>query len=265
MPTTHTVPRINYEPMNYPQAQRVGMAAPGEWLRRGWEDYRREPVISVFYGLFFAAVGWLITWASLGAPQFVLTFWTGFLLIGPMMAIGLYRIAQLEEAGEPVAFWRCWRCLSERRGAVALYMLLMTLVMLAWIRFSTLMVALYFGQVTPDVAAFTGMLFTTAKGLSFLVVLGGSGAVFALGIFAVSAISLPMILDRRTDIITSVVASVHVVMTQPGTMLLWAALVAGLTIIGMATMFIGLIVLFPVLGYATWHSYRDFFPAEEGR
>jgi uncharacterized membrane protein len=142
---------------------------------------------------------------------------------------------------------------------VALFSLLLALVMIAWIRFSTLAAALYVGNIA-GASGFVAAL-ATPEGLGFLAVLFGVGAVFAALMFALTAWSLPMVLDGRTDFGTAIVTSVRATVEQPLPMLVWGALVAGLTLLGMLTFFVGFAVIFPWLGYATWAAYRDLFGA----
>jgi uncharacterized membrane protein len=138
-----------------------------------------------------------------------------------------------------------------------LFTLLLSLVMIAWIRFSTLIAALYVGNVAGTSSFISAM--GSPDGIGFLLVLFGVGAVFAVAMFALTAWSLPLVLDARTDFGTAIVASVTAVIEQPLTMLVWGALVAGLTILGMLTFFVGFMVIFPLLGYATWAAYKDLF------
>jgi len=241
--------------MTLPARRRVKPTAAFRWLRLGWRDLMATSDISLAYGALFAAIGAFITYFSLGTPELALNFWSGFLLIGPLLAIGLYRIAQLHETGEQIRLNRCVRVLTHHKGEVAMFVLFLGLLMIGWILFSGLMIAVFFGD-TPDAEPFANTLLTPA-GIKFLVVLFGSGAVVAFVVFAASAISLPMLLDGKADLITAVTTSVRTVLEQPVAMLIWAATVAVLTIAGMATLFLGFVVVFPVLGYATWHSYRD--------
>lgn len=247
---------LRYEPMVLPERRRVGPTAAFRWLRLGWGDLMATADISLAYGALFAAIGAFITYFSLGTPELALNFWSGFLLIGPLLAIGLYRIAQLHEEGEHIKLNRCFRVLNEHKGEVALFMLFLGLLMIGWILFSGLMVAVFFGDLAPGAEPFADAL-TTPAGIKFLLVLFASGGLVAAVVFAASAISLPMLLDGKADLITAVTASIRTVIEQPVPMLIWAAVVALLTIAGMATLFLGFVVVFPVLGYATWHSYRD--------
>lgn len=150
-----------------------------------------------------------------------------------------------------------WTTIRSRLGALSLFSLLLALVMIAWIRFSTLAAALYVGNITGTSSFIAAM--ATPQGVGFLLVLFGVGALFAALMFALTAWSLPMILDGRADFGTAVVASVKATVEQPLPMLIWGALVAGLTVVGMLTFFAGFVIIFPLLGYATWAAYRDLF------
>jgi uncharacterized membrane protein len=136
-----------------------------------------------------------------------------------------------------------------------MFVLFLGMIMIAWILFSTLMVAVFFGDLPTGAEAFTDAL-RSADGIKFLLVVFGTGGLFALLVFAASAVSLPMMLDGKADLVPAVVTSFRTVMEQPVPMFIWAALVAVLTLLGMATLFFGFVIVFPVLGYATWHSYR---------
>lgn len=257
MQQTQEAKRIDYKPIQTPALNSLAPDAPLRWLKLAVNDIKAAPLMSMAYGLLFALIGVGITLASISQPQFTLTFWTGFLLVGPFLAIGLYRAAQLHEQGEKMEAGRCFKTLFRNNSQVAVFMVLMLIVMMAWIRFSTLMVALWFGQLSPGIEAFTSALGST-EGLAFLAVLFASGGLFAFIVFAASALTLPMLLDGKTELIPALIASFKVVFDQPRVMLTWALIVAGLTFIGMVTFFVGLVVIFPLLGYATWHSYRDF-------
>jgi uncharacterized membrane protein len=256
-PHQETPTELLYEPMRLPQRRRIDTQTPKAWLARGVDYFNRTRRLSLAYGGVFAAIGATITWLGLSQPQFILTFWTGFLLVGPLLAMGLYRVAQLQDRGEPVQLRTCWRTVRSRLGPVALFTLMLSLVMIAWIRFSTLAAALYVGNITGTSSFIAAM--GTADGVGFILLLFGVGAVFAAIMFALTAWSLPMMLDGRADFGTAVVASVKATIEQPLPMLTWGALVAGLTLVGMLTFFIGFVVIFPVLGYATWAAYRDLF------
>ncbi len=256
MNSSDEAPHLPYEPMVLPKRRRIDASAPFRWLRKGWEDVRAVPDISLAYGALFAAVGAFITYFSLGTPQLTLNFWSGFLLIGPILAIGLYRIAQLRENDDRIQLDRCVRTIGEHKAEVGMFMIFLGLIMTAWILFSSVMVAVFFGDLPPGSEAFNDAL-GSAEGVAFLLVIFGSGGLFALLVFAACALSLPMVLDGKADLVTAVTTSIRAVLEQPIPMLVWAMLIALITVLGMATLFLGFVVAFPILGFATWHSYRE--------
>ncbi|MCB1803011.1 MAG: DUF2189 domain-containing protein [Gammaproteobacteria bacterium] len=248
---------IVYEPMKLPPRRQLDDKAALRWLSEGKRYFDSNRGVSLLYGGIFAAIGLAISVLGLRQPQFVLTFWTGFLLVGPLLAMGLYRIAQLQDRGETIRVNTCWSTLRGRLGAVALFTLLLALIMIIWIRFSTLVAALYVGNITGSSSFIAAM--GTPEGLGFIAVLFGVGAVFAVAMFALTAWSLPLVLDGHANFGTAVVTSVKATLEQPLPMILWGATIAGLTLVGMLTFFLGFVVIFPLLGYATWAAYRDLF------
>jgi uncharacterized membrane protein len=133
----------------------------------------------------------------------------------------------------------------------------MLLFTIAWIRITTIAVAINLGTVAPSEGLLSGLLSLNDEGIELQLLLAGSLFMYLLGVFALSAVSLPLIVDGKTSAVPAMIASVRTVLDQPAVMLLWGLIVALLTLIGFATFFIGLAIVFPVLGYATWHSYRD--------
>ena len=261
MPTIRSEDPVVYRPMALPQRRRIDSSDPGRWLKQGWDYFVALNGVSLSYGGAFALIGMLITWLGLNHPQLVFTFWTGFLLIGPILAVGLFRIAQQADRGETIHLTACFRVVRTNTGTVALFILLLSLVMIAWIRFSTLVAALYVGNVTgtADLLAALG----TPEGIGFLAVLFGVGGVFALVMFALTAWSLPLVMDNKAVFGPALVTSVRTVTEQPVPMLTWAAIVAGLTLVGMLTFFAAFAVIFPWLGYATWAGYKEVFATSE--
>jgi uncharacterized membrane protein len=257
MSTTHQVPKINYEPMHLPQRNPVPVGAPLQWLKSGWGYWRSVPLPSLVYGLVFALIGAGITALGLSRPQFIFTFWSGFLLVGPFFALGLYRIAQQTDQGNPISFSRCMQVLGSQRAMVGVFSVVLGLIMIAWIRVSTLAVALYVGSVATPSAMLS--VLSSPAGLGFLATLFGIGALFAVGLFLVTAWSLPMVIDGKADVATAIASSVKAVTEQPLPMLVWAGLVSLLTLVGMLTFFAGFVVIFPLLGYATWAGYQALF------
>jgi len=145
--------------------------------------------------------------------------------------------------------------MMQRRTYLALFSLMLAMVMAAWIRFSAILFAVKFSTFSRSVEAYTRM-FTSGDGwitLSFFV---GIGFLLAAVVFAISAVAIPLILDKDADFVTAMQTSYRVVTSNPGAMAVWAISIVALTAVGIATAFVGFAVIFPVLGYATWHSYR---------
>lgn len=238
-----------------PSVRQVAPSAPLTWLRAGWQTLRAHPLASLLYGALFAGacLGMLALTARL--PYFATAYLTGLLLIGPFLAAGLYVAARQHAAGAPVSIPAALALLWQRRTNLSLFALFLGLVMAAWIRLSALLLALKMDAFGPDAGRFLGVL----EGqwdpmvLVFFVLIGG---ILALAVFVSSAVAIPLIVDRDADPITAIQASYRAVTSNWQPMLLWAALILGLSLVGILTWFAGMILCFPLLGYATWHSYR---------
>ena len=233
----------------------VSAAAPFEWLRHGVEDFRQIPLLSLLYGFLFAGFCAAVYLASSNSPGFTTGFLTGLVVLGPFLAAGLYAASRDLERGETPSISGSLRLLIQRRTYLALFSVLLALVMTAWIRVSALLFALKFSTLSPSMEAYTNML-SSGEGWIALSYFFGIGFLLVAAVFVISAVSVPLILDRDTDFITAMQKSYSAVTSNPGAMIVWAATIAALTMIGIATAFVGLVVIFPVLGYATWHSYR---------
>jgi uncharacterized membrane protein len=235
---------------------RVGAAAPFAWIQRGIEDFRRAPALGLLYGFLFAGLCAGVFLLVRGNPGFSTGFLTGLLVIGPFLAAGLYAASRDMERGLAPSVSSSLNLVVQRRTYLALFSLMLALVMASWIRFSALLFALKFNTLTPTAEAYTQML-SSSEGWITLSFFLGTGLLLASVVFVVSAVSIPLILDKDADFITAMRTSYRAVVSNPGAMLVWSGLIVALTVIGVATAFVGLAVIFPVLGYATWHSYRD--------
>lgn len=237
------------------EIRHVTLAAPFAWIRQGIADFRRVPGLSLLYGLLFAGLCAGLYLLSLSVPWYAIGYLTGLVVIGPFLAAGLYTASRAIENGEPPSIAGGLRLLFQRSTFLALFSLLLAFVMAAWVRFSALVFAIKFNTLTPSIEAYRDML-GSADGWITLAFLMGIGFLLVAVVFVVSAVSIPLILDRDSDFITAVQTSYRAVTRNIGAMAVWAACIVALTAIGVATAFVGLILLFPVLGYATWHSYR---------
>ena len=228
--------------------------APFDWLKAGWRDFTRAPVIGLFYGLCFVLMGWALVGTFQRAPEYTLALSAGFLLLGPFLCLGLYHASrELEQGRRPglLASLAAWRISSAQLAIFAAVLLVLEML---WGRAAMIVFAISFDGV-PD---FSGPLssFLTEEFITFGVVYTVVGAIFAGLIFAISVVSMPMILDRSVDAVSAGLLSMRLVATQPGVMWLWAALIGLLSLVAMLPGFVGLLIAAPVLGHASWHAYR---------
>ncbi|NKN34188.1 DUF2189 domain-containing protein [Marichromatium bheemlicum] len=242
-------------PAPAPTVSRVDIGDPLDWLAAGVRGFAEAPAASLLYGTLFVLACWgalALTWTL---PWFTIAFLTGLLLLGPFLAAGLYVAARQREAGEPVAIRASLTLIWERRTNLGLFVLFLGLIAAAWVRFSALLFAIKFNTLSPSTERITGLLaghFDPVVTLFFL----GIGLLLAIAVFVTSAVSIPMILDRDVGPLTAIHTSLRACAHNAPAMTLWAALIVALTGFGILTLFIGLVVIFPVLGYATWESYR---------
>ncbi len=244
------------EPLPTPRAT---LDSPWEWLAKGWQDYRRAPTVSVTYGAMYSVISVLLTvvlfrqgWGYLFLPLLA-----GFLLIGPFLAVGLYDVSRSLAQGEPVSLSLAlfaWRRHGTQIGIVAMILMLFLLV---WLRVGTLIFALMFGSLAISTDSFQLDTFWSFQTIALLVVGTAAGALFATIVFAVGAISLPLILDRGTPAFSAIANSVQTLRANVQPMVLWAGLIVVFTVVGLVTFFVGLIITLPLIGYATWHAYVD--------
>ena len=238
------------------ELREVPAFAPFTWLVRGWDDLRAAPLASGFYGAAFAVMGWALLALYDFAYQYVTTLAGAFLLGAPFLATGLYALSRDREAGRKprlVPSLTAWR---ENLGGLGVYVLVVTVIFLVWARASLVTFALFSTGTMPDLKGFLAKAFSLGN-IEFVLVYFAAGSVFATLVFAVSVVSVPMMLDRGNDAVSAAILSVQVLARNPGTMAVWAALIVLLTGIGLATAFIGLVVTMPVIGHATWHAYRE--------
>ena len=240
----------------FPTILEVEIRAPFTWLAAGWRDFRAAPGASLFYGIAFVVMGFILNALFASRPHITLALGTGFTLIGPFLAIGLYHLSRQRERGEKPELASSLTAWQANPGSIGFYAIILLLLFAGWARVSVLLVALLFEGSMPTVATFVQHFVFSEENAAFLVTYLGVGAGFALLVFALSVVSIPLMMDRGTDTVTAMIASFLALARSFPAMLLWAALIAALIFAGLATFYIGLALTGPLVGHATWHAYR---------
>jgi uncharacterized membrane protein len=231
--------------------------APFRWLTLGWRDIAEHPLTSLFYSSPFWFMALVLDAVFLFEAEYAMMAISICLLLGPFVAMGLYDTSLRREKGLALDFLgslTCWKKHLRSMGMLAGVLLVLELI---WGRASLLVTALTFNAVMPSDFDVIGAAFN-ASNWEFLLAFSTVGVAFAALVFSLAVVSVPMILDRDTDAITAAMTSMQVVGKNTGAMLLWAALIA--LLVGASVllpMAVGLAVVGPLLGHASWHAYRD--------
>lgn len=254
---THGLPEASKVPA--PRTMEVGDLRRA--LVAGWRDYRRKPMMGVFFSLIYVVGGWLIYLFLFVTEQiwWALPFTVGFPLIAPFLAVGLYEVSRRLELGE--TDWRrndifgvVWR---QRLRQLPLMSWVIIVYFLFWSFFAHMLFALFMGpSVLMNVSSSYAYLLQP-EGLLMLLVGSAFGAVFAFVLFCLTVISLPLLLDKELDFVTAMLTSIAVVKRNPKVMIGWGVVIAGLTFVAMLPALMGLFIALPVLGHASWHVYRS--------
>jgi uncharacterized membrane protein len=233
------------------------------WLADGWGDLLVQPAPSLIYGAMVLVISAAVVYGlfSLGWDYILFPALAGFMVVGPVLAVGLYEKSCRIAAGERVGLGQMIIVHAASVGQILFTGVLLCLLMLAWMRAAVIIYALFFGlRPFPGLQHIATVLFTTLDGGAMLVVGTIIGAVFAAFSFAISAFSIPMLLEERVDALTAMGTSMALVWNNLPVMLAWGAIVLVLFLVSLATGLLGLIVVFPVLGHGTWHAYRATRP-----
>jgi uncharacterized membrane protein len=250
-------------PSHVAHVARVSFDRPWHWLAAGWIDLWNNPALSLVYGLVATACGFALV-LGLTVFQFealVPVLAGGFLFVGPLMAVGLYEKSRLLEDGRTPTLTDTIAAARHSVRRLSFLAAVLLFLYLVWLRIAVMLLALFLGtRGLPPAREFLPELLFTPNGLGLLVtgtIVGGGLA--AVG-YAMTAISIPMLMHREVDTFTAIARSVEAIISNPKPMLLWAALIAGFVVLGIAMLGAGLVIAFPLLGHATWHAYRDLIP-----
>lgn len=266
--TAHTLEDVGHEfrrpregdEILYPEVQKIGIRDLRDALARGLSDFGAYRTDVLFIGIIYPLAGLILARVTAGYDMLPLLFplVSGFALIGPFAAAGLYELSRRRELGEDINWTDAFNVFrSPAIGAILLLGLILTGIFLLWLATAMGIYALTLGPAMPE--SYTGFLtdvFTTPAGWTLIVVGTGVGFVFALIVLTISVISFPLLLDRHVTLMSAIGASVRAVTANPKTMLVWGMIIAAGLVIGAIPLLLGLIIVVPVLGHATWHLYR---------
>lgn len=242
---------------NLPHIRAIGTERPMQWLRMGWNDMRENLGASLSYGVIVAAIGYTILSYAADKPYLFMAAISGFMLIGPLGAAGLYEISRRYEKGEKISLTGSIRGLAQNADGLAFFGAFLAIVLIAWERISAIMFALFYRGEVSNVTNFVSAILGSGENLYFLAAYVVVGGALAIVVFALSAISIPLLMDRDTDAFTAAMTSLRAVQMNFDTMMLWAVMIVALIGIGFASLMIGMVILMPLVGHATWHAYRD--------
>ncbi len=242
--------------------RRPGLSAPFVWLARGWRDLLRCPGLGAFYGLCFWVMAQVLALVFRHSPEYTLSIVSGCLLVGPFLAMGLYEASRRCETGTQPSLPASLTCWEGHLKSMALLVLVLLVLELLWGRASLVVFAVFFNTGMPSTTGVMEAVFNPAN-LEFLLVYLAVGGVFAAIVYATSVVSIPMILDRDTDAISAGITSIRVVLSAPLVMLLWGALLSVLVLLALWPWALGIVVVGPWLGHASWHAYRGTVEWEE--
>jgi uncharacterized membrane protein len=235
---------------------------PFRWLAKGWQDLTRHPGIALFYGLSFWFMAQVLALVFRHKPEYTLSLVSGCLLVGPFLAMGLYEVSRKRERGELPDMATSLMCWDRHIRSMAMLILVLMVLELLWGRASLVVFAVFFNTGMPSTTGVIEAVFNP-QNIEFLIVYLVVGGAFAALVYGLSVVSIPMILDRDTDAISAVLTSMRVVFSHPGVMFLWGLLLSVLVLAALWPWAMGIIVVGPWLGHASWHAYRGSVEWEE--
>ena len=241
------------------EIRNIEIADVMDCIAKGVQDFGRAPLYGMFFGAIYAIGGLMIVWIAFAIdyPYLAYPFIMGFALFAPFGAAGTYEISRRLESGEPLSWSAVLGAVWSRVGKELGWLGLVSLfTLIIWLDLAVFVFLMFYGANIPSLPDLFTNIFTTPYGMMFLLVGNGLGAIIALSVFSITAISPPLVVDRDVDFVTAMTASVRAVMANPKPMLAWAVVIGADLAISFATLFIALLAIFPILGHTTWHLYR---------
>lgn len=231
------------------------LSDPFRWLALGWRDLMACKGVSLFYGVCFWSMSLVLGAVFRSKPEYAMSIASGCLLVGPFLALGLYEASRRRELGlapDLAGSLTCWKPHIRSMGMLVLVLIVLELL---WGRASLVVFAVFFNTGMPSTTGVIQAVFNP-QNWEFLAVYAVVGGVFATLVFAVSVVSIPMILDRDTDAISAAITSLEVVFNNVAAMVLWGILLTILVVLALLPWGVGLLLIGPLLGHASWHAYR---------
>jgi uncharacterized membrane protein len=246
--------------------RKIGLSDSGDALRLGWEDFNAIPTHAVVLCVIYPIIGLVLFRLVLGRSLLPLLFplAAGFTLIGPFAALGLYELSRRRERGEEAAAWQAIHVLSAPSfGAILGLGTFLFVLFATWIAAANAIYIVTFGNApAASIPDFARRVLTTPEGWSLIIIGCGAGFLFAVVALCISVVSFPLMLDRHATAIDAIRTSLRAVIKNPITMAAWGLIVGVLLAVGSLPFFVGLAVVLPVLGHATWHLYRKVVEPE---
>lgn len=239
----------------FPPLRRVSMFRPLVWLRLGWQDVRASGGSSIFYGACFAAMGLVLRLVLNNAPEYLSALTCGFLLLGPLLALGLYDISRRLENVRSGLLGSVFS-MRGRWSNIGVLAVVLAIIMMVWARASLVIFALFYNKGMPTMQGFLAQLFSLSN-LEFLAVYVCIGFVFASLVFAISWVSIPLMLDRDTDAITAMIISCVALFVNVPATIVWSSMIIASVVLSFMSWNLGFLILMPIIGHASWHAYKD--------
>ena len=234
----------------------LSLKDPLRWLVRGFADMRASLGIALFYGVAFWLMAQVLAMVFRHSPEYTLSMVSGCLLVGPFMAMGLYEVSRRRALGLQPGLGASLTCWDGHIKSMAMLVLVLLVLELLWGRASLVVFAVFFNTGMPSTTGVVEAIFNP-ENIDFVAVYIFVGGIFAALVYAISAVSIPMILDRDTDAISAGITSMRVFLGELAVMLLWGLILSVLVVLSfMSTWMLGLVVVGPWLGHASWHAYR---------
>lgn len=236
----------------------VSVDQSSAWLRLGWRDMWTYPGLSLGYGALFAVLGYVVFFGleQVGLGSLALPALSGFLLIAPVAATGLYEISRRIETGEPISLKFAFNGFCTRCRRISNMGVVLLLMFFVWIQVAFLIFALFYTGSPPPLGNFAEDVLFSLDSLPFLAAGTLAGGAIAAIAFSVSVIALPMLIDRDVGVVEAMMTSLRAVRANIPVMVGWAAALALITFAGMAMFLVGMAIALPLLGHASWHAYR---------